>query len=86
MPRLYIDIARSVVYLTVCTKGDAVYEGCAVESTRRMRGWARKMERGCRRPCKNKELVFFLVRKSVNTGGVFATPAALRCVELMDGV
>lgn len=44
------------------------------------------MERGCRRPCKNKELVFFLVRKSVNTGGVFATPAALRCVELMDGV
>jgi len=49
-----------------------------------MRGWARKMERGCRRPCKNKELVFFLVRKSVNTSGVFATPIPRRCVELMD--
>jgi len=36
--------------------------------------WARKMERACRRrPCKNKELVFFLVRKSVNAGEALAT-------------
>lgn len=28
--RLYIDIARSVVYLTLCTKGDTVHEGLKV--------------------------------------------------------
>lgn len=38
------------------------------------------MERGCHQPRKNKELVFFLVRKSVNRGD----PAVLRCIELMN--
>jgi len=56
--RLYIDIACSVVYLTLCTKRDAVYEGCAVESTWRMRGWARKMERGAIDHVKTKSWYF----------------------------
>jgi len=66
--------SRAVSYIWRCVqRGIRCTRASAVESTRRMRGWARKMERGCRRPCKNKELVFFLVRKSVNTSGVFAT-------------
>lgn len=80
--RPYIDIAPSVVYPTPCIKGDAVYEGCV---PLRVRGEceARKMERGCHQPCKNKELVFFLVRKSVNRRDS-CDPAVLRCIELMN--
>ena len=62
-----------------CRISDAVYkERCGVRGLCRWKyvenaRLGKEDGTGCHRPCKNKELVFFLVRKSVNTGGVFAT-------------
>lgn len=71
----------------------SVYKGgCGVRGLR-VRGECEVGQRrwngrvgGCRRPCKNKELIFFLLRVKVSIGGrdSFATRLFLRRLELMD--